>query len=203
MRHAFGYAVALNAVMRLVFVVNTVPTLLEVCVYMVLTLPVAGAPMRRIYRRLIRWQSLHFTLLYTLIVVGLNVLCRVFNWVYAAFADEPFPVFRRGGTMPLFIDGQTLAGICLLGSGLAWAWCRCQLGVVVAQDGTMCPGCGYSLIGCTNQLCPECGREFTFQELGTTRDRFGSEQGKVTSECPGPAASKAGTSPWSTTNSAG
>ena len=38
------------------------------------------------------------------------------------------------------------------------------------QDGTLCPGCGYSLIGNTSEVCPECGRPFTYAELGTTRE---------------------------------
>lgn len=31
-----------------------------------------------------------------------------------------------------------------------------------------CPGCGYSLMGLPQQRCPECGRPFTFHELGVT-----------------------------------
>ena len=40
------------------------------------------------------------------------------------------------------------------------------------QDGTLCPACGYSLIGNTSMICPECGRAFTYQELKVedTRD---------------------------------
>lgn len=33
------------------------------------------------------------------------------------------------------------------------------------QDGTLCPGCGYCLIGNTSLICSECGRPFTREEL--------------------------------------
>lgn len=41
---------------------------------------------------------------------------------------------------------------------------------VILQDGTLCPGCAYSLIGNTSMICPECGRAFTLDELGATRE---------------------------------
>lgn len=33
------------------------------------------------------------------------------------------------------------------------------------QNGTLCPGCAYSLIGNVSMICPECGRPFNFAEL--------------------------------------
>jgi hypothetical protein len=32
--------------------------------------------------------------------------------------------------------------------------------------GPLCPSCGYCLLGLTEHICPECGRPFTFEELG-------------------------------------
>lgn len=32
--------------------------------------------------------------------------------------------------------------------------------------GAVCPNCRYSLVGVTERRCPECGREFTLDELG-------------------------------------
>jgi hypothetical protein len=43
---------------------------------------------------------------------------------------------------------------------------------VVVQDGALCPGCAYCLIGNESMVCPECGRPFTFEELGTTEEAF-------------------------------
>ncbi|MFO0973006.1 MAG: hypothetical protein U1A27_06155 [Phycisphaerae bacterium] len=43
---------------------------------------------------------------------------------------------------------------------------------VTVNDGTLCPGCEYCLIGNTTMICPECGRPFTFEQLGTTGAAF-------------------------------
>jgi len=37
---------------------------------------------------------------------------------------------------------------------------------------TTCPRCEYCLIGNTSMQCPECGRAFTFEEMGTTEEEF-------------------------------
>jgi hypothetical protein len=50
--------------------------------------------------------------------------------------------------------------------------CRLWFGRIIQQDGTICPGCLYSLIGNTTMVCPECGRPFTFEELETTEEEF-------------------------------
>lgn len=41
----------------------------------------------------------------------------------------------------------------------------------------LCPKCGYDLFGLREMRCPECGRPFTFAELGTTADALGFESG--------------------------
>lgn len=45
----------------------------------------------------------------------------------------------------------------------------------IVQDGTLCPYCGYSLIGqrdIESSGCPECGERFTFAEMGTSEADF-------------------------------
>jgi len=37
----------------------------------------------------------------------------------------------------------------------------------------VCPKCGYSLRGLRDQRCPECGRPFTFEELGLSPEELG------------------------------
>ena len=37
----------------------------------------------------------------------------------------------------------------------------------------ICPGCGYNLYGLADQRCPECGRAFTFEEIGATPEEMG------------------------------
>lgn len=51
-------------------------------------------------------------------------------------------------------------------------WLHRRLAHYVVQDGTCCPGCAYNLIGNQSMVCPECGRPFTFEELGTTEAAF-------------------------------
>lgn len=36
-----------------------------------------------------------------------------------------------------------------------------------------CPGCGYNLYGLREMRCPECGRAFTFEEIGATPESIG------------------------------
>ena len=68
-----------------------------------------------------------------------------------------------------------------------WQVLRMFYGPVVVQDGTLCPACGYSLLGTANRVCSECGREFTFKELGTTREDFETRKitPKETADLPG------------------
>jgi hypothetical protein len=40
------------------------------------------------------------------------------------------------------------------------------------KPGPYCPTCGYCLIGSPRQICAECGRPFTFEELGITAEEL-------------------------------
>ncbi len=40
------------------------------------------------------------------------------------------------------------------------------------QDGTLCFGCGYSLIGNASMTCPECGRAYSLEELDQTPESW-------------------------------
>ncbi|MCK6457673.1 MAG: hypothetical protein L6Q92_14230 [Phycisphaerae bacterium] len=81
--------------------------------------------------------------------------------------------------IPLFTGGPeessavTLAALAaeaaMVAFGLAslpigWALQRWSAQIVF-QDGTLCPGCMYSLVGNTSGRCPECGRAYTLDEL--------------------------------------
>jgi len=48
----------------------------------------------------------------------------------------------------------------------------CRLAAPIDMKGA-CPGCGYNLYGLTEQRCPECGRAFTFEEIGATPEEMG------------------------------
>ena len=72
------------------------------------------------------------------------------------------PVVAVAYSVRLWLVGLAAAGLGLLAGRACYS--------LVIQDGTLCPGCGYKLVGLTSQVCPECGREFTYKELGTTRE---------------------------------
>ncbi len=163
-------AVAVNAVMRAVLVVGggTLPGYREIVAYVAFATIVCGTPMVFAYRHLKRWNILLFIGAYSLVTVGLNELL---SWV------PDIPIVSRGGIRRVFIAADNLA-ICVLGSNLAaWVICRFRLGPVVVQDSRRCPGCAYDVSGCVEQVCPECGREFTLQELGIGRAKPVAEQG--------------------------
>jgi ABC-type multidrug transport system ATPase subunit len=46
-----------------------------------------------------------------------------------------------------------------------------------------CPACGHTLFGLSQQRCPECGRPFTFVELGRSPEALGY-RGRVVDEVP-------------------
>lgn len=56
--------------------------------------------------------------------------------------------------------------------GTIWRLGTCRLrDLPVPPDA--CPGCGYRLFGLREMRCPECGRAFTFGELGLTAEDLG------------------------------
>jgi hypothetical protein len=48
----------------------------------------------------------------------------------------------------------------------------CRLAAFPKWEGR-CPGCDYYLYGLTEMRCPECGRAFSFEEIGATREAMG------------------------------
>jgi hypothetical protein len=82
------------------------------------------------------------------------------------------PLLCRDGVTLAFVVPSQLVPLSLVGSLVAWLVCRLVKGRVVIQDGTLCPKCGYSLAGNISRICPECGREYTYQELGTTPEQL-------------------------------
>lgn len=48
----------------------------------------------------------------------------------------------------------------------------CRLAAMPVRAGR-CPNCDYYLFGLTRMRCPECGRAFTFAEIGATPEEMG------------------------------
>lgn len=68
---------------------------------------------------------------------------------------------------PYLLGVVWVASVALIYLG-CWGCISVTRGSVRIQDGTLCPGCGYCLIGCPSSVCPECGRPFTSEDLTTT-----------------------------------
>ncbi len=57
---------------------------------------------------------------------------------------------------------------------ILWSTICLTLPKFIVQDGTLCPNCAYCLIGTQSMRCPECGNEFSFDDLETTAEEFAS-----------------------------
>ncbi|MCK6457674.1 MAG: hypothetical protein L6Q92_14235 [Phycisphaerae bacterium] len=105
--------------------------------------------------------------------------------------DEPID-WRDVGLWQAVCAGLMLGGGML---GVLFGRYMRRVGAeLVMQDGTLCPGCAYSLVGNTSGRCPECGRAFSFQELGTTEAEFRRRTAKAVPVDAGTAAAE-GTGP--------
>lgn len=180
--HYFGWAclfgvamlcsVAVNVVLRLVFVVTQVPSSSGIWLCLLGTLIIIAAPMPVLYSRLRRQRVIGFAAIYALSVVLLGAVCEFSGDVYFGVTGEVLPLFSRGWGIPLYVSHSNLVVISLIGPLCAWLVCRWIRGPIVEQDGTLCPRCGYCLTGSVDRVCPECGRGFTFEDLGTTEEEF-------------------------------
>lgn len=99
------------------------------------------------------WQ---FLMLWDRVTVysGLHVSFAAGIWLLLAVVGEAAAVTRQGWWRTL---GQLLT---------------CRLRKPADRIGR-CPQCEYFLFGLTQPRCPECGRPFTFEELGTTPEAMG------------------------------
>lgn len=98
-------------------------------------------------------------------IVGLGVgvgWSGIWQWV---------STYHPGITADIAYVGILSLGQSIIAIG-AWRICVVFRGHVFINDGSMCPGCGHCVLGCDSMTCPECGRDFIFEELGTTREAF-------------------------------
>ena len=144
------------------------PWMLVHAVFIVGVLTVAPIPW--LYRHIPGWRVVAFGVIYALGLVAWKEL------VIIPLCGMGFriPLVYSPGVAVLFLFTSHLAVCGFVGCCTAWLICRWVRGSIVPQDGTLCPNCAYSLAGCTGQMCPECGREFTYQELGAVEDRLRS-----------------------------
>ena len=84
--------------------------------------------------------------------------------------DEGFGCFVGSVTAPL---------LWLVGTVLVWRETAAERADRLARsgaDGIVCPTCGYNLTGLKGSRCPECGSEFTLDQL------LASQPGKASAE---------------------
>jgi hypothetical protein len=158
--------------MRFVFVAHTIPVWVDFVVCQACLSLMVAVPLVHVYKRVQVQRLLQFIVMYGIGLLVLNILCVIIDDEWMLRFEKHFPPFARGGTRPVFHRPTALILYYGLGCLVGWIWCRCKHGRVVVQNGTTCPGCGYSLMGACRRLCSECGREFTYQELGTTEEEF-------------------------------
>lgn len=69
-----------------------------------------------------------------------------------------------------FFVGGGIAGPLM--AGIVWALRRGIRGAVLIQDGATCPACGYCLLGNTTGICPECGHQYSPDEMSVRARRL-------------------------------
>lgn len=84
----------------------------------------------------------------------------------ALYADDPFLALMAGLVFGLASCCVGLLAV-IVGSEIGRIFYRISF-----RKGPWCPQCGYSLIGCETHTCPECGRAFTFDEIGVDRENL-------------------------------
>lgn len=165
------YTFVINLLMRFVFVSNAYPIEDKRILFTIhmITIPLSIAVITfLLYPRLRGDKLIVFSGLYA---VGLLVWSQ-FTWYIVCAFDITVPLLFPEGMVFIITHPLELVPSSLIGSAMGWGMCRWFKGKVVVQDGTLCPKCGYCLIGNIDRICPECGREFTFQELDTTGERL-------------------------------
>jgi DNA-directed RNA polymerase subunit RPC12/RpoP len=106
----------------------------------------------------------------TWLATGISLVAGVVGWTCTRWIDDDFAMFVGTSVVPV---------TWLVGTTLAWretASERAQRIQGTSGDALACPTCGYNLTGLRGTRCPECGTDFTLQELlSATRERAGTE----------------------------
>lgn len=163
---ASGWALAVNAGMRLVLLTSTTPSASDTVYYLVVAGFMVLVPLPWVYSRIVARRIFAFVTVYSVAVVTMNgLLSLLADGLHARLGNAGW-LFVRGGTRPVFVNAIGLLVYTPPLTLLAWCVLRWIRGPVREQDGTLCPGCGYCLVGATVPVCLECGRGFSVAELG-------------------------------------
>jgi hypothetical protein len=161
------HAFVVNLLMRLIFVFPSPPSRVVLLLALNACLAILfGVPTYLIYRRPGATSPLTYGLACMIGVLFWQALSKILILEYKV------PILWRPGCSLYALEASWTSictGVCVWISSFV---ARRRRGRVLVQDGSTCPGCGYWLRGNTSQICPECGRGFSFAELGTTREEF-------------------------------
>ena len=135
------------------------------------------------------WGVMYFTIWWFWLAAGLGLLlflaishrhCRHYKWRFIIGAvavngmlitTVVFDPFNKSSYSVAQIIIETLIAIPIVGTiggllNIGLAAPKDRLGErPTIQDGTMCPTCAYTIVGLPEPRCPECGNQFTPQDL--------------------------------------
>jgi hypothetical protein len=136
-----------------------------------------------IFHRLRFGAMIGYSIIFTVVLSLLNEIEALTVTEFCKRTGAPPPIVRYEGLTTMvpmwrYVFAYTLGGTLILAAVTA-AYLRARYGRWMMQDGTRCRQCGYSVVGTCNRICPECGREFTYQELGTTEAEFRERQNSL------------------------
>lgn len=123
-----------------------------------------------IWRKQIRWTATRTTASFVVTLIAIAVGVLVFWLIRLTLRyDREFSSWA----------GSVVAPIAwLIGTTLAWRETAAERAERVGSGSSLaCPTCGYNLTGLKGTRCPECGNEFTLDELLASRDGRGDSIG--------------------------
>jgi len=109
-----------------------------------------------LWRRSVRWDGVR--LLRTALGTVAAIIIGVGAGQVCAPVDTSFGVFIGSISVPL---------LWLVGTIFAWGETAAERGarVTASTSAVVCPTCGYNLTGLRDLRCPECGTQFTLDQL--------------------------------------
>ncbi|MCC7290806.1 MAG: hypothetical protein IT449_01950 [Phycisphaerales bacterium] len=144
-----------NILIHLAVVTGRRPTIGEATTGLVLAACVMGCPVLWRYKRMpAKAGNLYCVMLFVLNVCVNRFLNRVDELI---FSIAEVSLFRRVGVRPVFFGLSMLVILSGVGVLVAYVIARLKWGVVILQNGHLCPICAYPITGLTSARCPECG----------------------------------------------
>ncbi len=131
---------------------------------------VLGIPSALAYKRLYSWRIWVFCAVFAIVSAGGTVLVGYLAKLTWSSGGVPLTPYPRSLLVPILLDEVIVGVAAVVGTLSAWGLSRVVRGRIEIDDRVLCPSCSYCLVGAENLACPECGRSFTFEQLGVTRE---------------------------------